>query len=61
MTHRFPPESFTEIQAVIVSAGLVASLLGSAMPWIILLFRQWAATKRQNELLKQEKDVHKKP
>jgi hypothetical protein len=61
ITHRFPPDGFTEIQAVIVSAGLVVSLFGSATPWIILLFRQWAATKRQNELLKQQKDAHEKP
>jgi hypothetical protein len=62
MTRRFPPDGFTDVQAVIASAGLVVSTFGSATPWIILFCRQMrAANKRQKELSKQRKEAREKP
>lgn len=62
MTRRFPPDGFTDGQSVVVIAGLLVSMFGSATPWIIFFFRYIrAANNRKRELSKQRKADREKP
>ena len=61
LTRCFPPDGFTDSQAVVVTAGVVISMFGSATPWIILFIRFLRArNEQQRALLKQRKNKNEK-
>lgn len=62
LTHRFPPDKFTEGQAVLATIGIVVSLCAPAAPVVIKVSRQlWAANLEQRRKIKEKKDRSQPP
>jgi hypothetical protein len=57
MTRQFPPDHFSSIQALLVTAGVVFSLFGPAAPFVFVLARQiWQVNQEQHRVLKEKKN-----
>jgi len=47
MTGEFPPNHFTEFQAVVVAGGVVVALFGPAAPWFVMFKRAMVVINNQ--------------
>lgn len=62
LTHRFPPDKFTETQAVLATVGVVISLFAPAAPVVSGVSKQlWKANLEQRRKIKEKKDRSQPP
>ncbi len=62
LTQRFPPDKFTEGQAVLATGGVVVSLFAPAAPIVIKVTRQlWTVNLEQRRKIKEKKNRSQPP